>query len=304
MMLILKVEKKDLEPVGGITQFIKEVFLKRNWDVIFTLVLKINEQDFDTLIGNNKNLKEISQNIDLRFEINEAQNEMKKLLYKKGYKLISLSLPNQYEIINFESKMNYSLIDNSLLNILDFKKGSGLIPTIVQDQNNTVLMLAYSSKESLKNTVLTRKATYFSRSRNKLWIKGEESGNSQEVKRINYDCDNDSLLFKVEQTGYACHTGTYSCFFDKDFSLNVLYDLINNRIEDSSVEESYTKRLAEDNNLLLSKIKEECLEVINFTDRDNLIWEIADLTYFVLVLMATQKITLLEIINELGRRRK
>ncbi len=303
-MLILKVEKKDLEPVGGITQFIKEVFLKRNWDVIFTLVLKINEQDFNTLIGNNKNLKEISQNLDLRFEIKEAQNEMKKLLYKKGYKLISLSLPNRYEIINFESKMNYSLIDNSLLNILDFKKGSGLIPTIVQDQNNTVLMLAYSSKESLKNTILTRKATYFSRSRKKLWIKGEESGNSQEVKRINYDCDNDSLLFKVEQTGYACHTGTYSCFFDKDFSLNVLYDLINNRIEDSSAEESYTKRLAEDNNLLLSKIKEECLEVIDFTDRDNLIWEIADLTYFVLVLMATQKITLLEIINELGRRRK
>jgi len=303
-MLILKVEKKDLEPVGGITQFIKEVFLKRNWDVIFTLVLKINEQDFDTLIGNNQNLKEISKSIDLRFEIKEAQNEMKKLLYKKGYKPISLSLPNRYEIITFESKMNYSLIDNSLLNILDFKKGLGLIPTIVQDQNNTVLMLAYSSKESLKNTVLTRKATYFSRSRNKLWIKGEESGNSQEVKRINYDCDNDSLLFKVEQTGYACHTGTYSCFFDKDFSLNVLYDLINNRIEDSSVEESYTKRLSEDNNLLLSKIKEECLEVINFTDRNNLIWEIADLTYFVLVLMATQKINLLEIINELGRRRK
>ncbi len=303
-MLILKVEKKDLEPVGGITQFIKEVFLKRNWDVIFTLVLKINEQDFDTLIGNNKNLKEISQNIDLRFEIKEAQNEMKKQLYKKGYKPISLSLPNRYETFNFKSKMNYSLIDNSLLNLLDFEKGSGLIPTIVQDQNNTVLMLAYSSKESLKNTVLTRKATYFSRSRNKLWIKGEESGNSQAVKKIHYDCDNDSLLFKVQQTGYACHTGTYSCFFDKDFSLNVLYDLINNRIEDSSVEESYTKRLAEDNNLLLSKIKEECLEVINFTDRDNLIWEIADLTYFVLVLMATQKITLSEIINELGRRNK
>ncbi|NVM18677.1 MAG: bifunctional phosphoribosyl-AMP cyclohydrolase/phosphoribosyl-ATP diphosphatase HisIE [Candidatus Lokiarchaeota archaeon] len=200
--------------------------------------------------------------------------------------------------------MKYSLIDNRLLNILDFKKGLGLIPTIVQDQNNTVLMLAYSSEESLKNTILTRKATYFSRSRNKLWIKGEESGNSQEVKRIYYDCDNDSLLFKVEQIGYACHKGTYSCFLDKDFSLNVLYDIINNRIENSTVEESYTKRLAEDDNLLLSKIKEECLEVINFTDRDNLIWEIADLTYFILVLMATQKINLSEIINELRRRNK
>ncbi len=303
-MLILKVEEKDLEPVGGIIQFIKEVFLKRNWDMILTLVLKINERDFDTLITNNENLKEISRNLDLRFEIEEAQNEMKKLVYKKGYKTISLSLSNQYEIINFDSKMKYSLIDNSLLNILDFKKGLGLIPTIVQDQNNTVLMLAYSSEESLKNTISTRKATYFSRSRNKLWIKGEESGNSQEVKRIHYDCDNDSLLFKVEQTGYACHTGNYSCFLDKDFSLNILYNIINNRIENSTVEKSYTKRLAEDNDLLLSKIKEECLEVVNFTDRDNLIWEIADLTYFVLVLMATQKITLSEIIDELGRRNK
>lgn len=303
-MLILKVEEKDLEPVGGIIQFIKEVFLKRNWDMILTLVLKINERDFDTLITNNENLKEISRNLDLRFEIEEAQNEMKKLVYKKGYKTISLSLSNQYEIINFDSKMKYSLIDNSLLNILDFKKGLGLIPTIVQDQNNTVLMLAYSSEESLKNTISTQKATYFSRSRNKLWIKGEESGNSQEVKRIHYDCDNDSLLFKVEQTGYACHTGTYSCFLDKDFSLNILYNIINNRIENSTVEKSYTKRLAEDNDLLLSKIKEECLEVVNFTDRDNLIWEIADLTYFVLVLMATQKITLSEIIDELGRRNK
>jgi len=303
-MLILKVEEKDLEPVGGIIQFIKEVFLKRNWDMILTLALKINERDFDTLITNNENLKEISRNLDLRFEIEEAQNEMKKLVYKKGYKTISLSLSNQYEIINFDSKMKYSLIDNSLLNILDFKKGLGLIPTIVQDQNNTVLMLAYSSEESLKNTISTRKATYFSRSRNKLWIKGEESGNSQEVKRIHYDCDNDSLLFKVEQTGYACHTGTYSCFLDKDFSLNILYNIINNRIENSTVEKSYTKRLAEDNDLLLSKIKEECLEVVNFTDRDNLIWEIADLTYFVLVLMATQKITLSEIIDELGRRNK
>jgi phosphoribosyl-ATP pyrophosphohydrolase len=303
-MLILKVEEKDLEQAGGIIQFIKEVFLKRNWDMILTLVLKINERDFDTLITNNENLKEISRNLDLRFEIEEAQNEMKKLVYKKGYKTISLSLSNQYEIINFDSKMKYSLIDNSLLNILDFKKGLGLIPTIVQDQNNTVLMLAYSSEESLKNTISTRKATYFSRSRNKLWIKGKESGNSQEVKRIHYDCDNDSLLFKVEQTGYACHTGAYSCFLDKDFSLNILYNIINNRIENSTMEKSYTKRLAEDNDLLLSKIKEECLEVVNFTDRDNLIWEIADLTYFVLVLMATQKITLGEIINELWRRNK
>jgi phosphoribosyl-ATP pyrophosphohydrolase len=131
-----------------------------------------------------------------------------------------------------------------------------------------------------------------------------ESGNCQEVKKILFDCDKDSLVFKVEQTGYACHTGSYSCFSDREFSLNVLYDIINNRIENSEVSESYTKTLAENNKLLISKIKEESLEVINFTDRDNLVWEIADLTYFILVLMATKKITPRDIINELRRRNK
>ena len=302
-MLILKVEMKDMELVGGITQFIKEIFLKRNWDVFLTLVFKVNKQDFDKLNTDNNDLKEISQKLDLRFEIDDSQNEMKELLYKKGYKYITLSSPNSYEIIYFDSKMNYSLIDDSLLNILDFEKGVGLIPTIVQDQSNTVLMLAYSSKESLKQTITTRKATYFSRSRNKLWIKGEESGNYQEVKNILFDCDNDTLLFKVEQIGYACHKGTYSCFHDREFSLGVLYDIINNRIQNSTVSDSYTKKLAEDNELLLSKIKEESLEVINFTDRDNLIWEITDLTYFILVLMAKKGIKLQDILNELWNRR-
>ena len=302
-MLILKVEWKDMERVGGITQFIKEIFLKRNWDVFLTLVFKVNKQDFDKLNTDNNDLKEISQKLDLRFEIDDSQNEMKELLYKKGFKYITLSSPNSYEIIYFDSKMNYSLIDDSLLNILDFEKGVGLIPTIVQDHSKIVLMLAYSSKESLKQTITTRKATYFSRSRNRLWIKGEESGNYQEVKNILFDCDNDTLLFKVEQIGYACHKGTYSCFHDREFSLDILYDIINNRIQNSTVSDSYTKRLAEDNKLLLSKIKEESLEIINFTDRDNLIWEIADLTYFILVLMAKKGIKFQDILNELESRR-
>ncbi|MHA2287435.1 MAG: bifunctional phosphoribosyl-AMP cyclohydrolase/phosphoribosyl-ATP diphosphatase HisIE [Promethearchaeota archaeon] len=301
-MLILKVEMNDIENVGGIAQFIKEIFIKRNWDVFLTLVLKIKKQDFDLLDINN-NLEEISQNLDLRFEIDDSQDELKKLLYKKGYKTVTFALPNRNVIIDFDSKMNYSLIDDSLLDILDFDKGLGLIPTIVQDLNNTVLMLAYSSKESLNQTINTRKATYFSRSRNKLWIKGEESGNYQEVNKILFDCDKDSLLFKVEQTGYACHTGSYSCFSDKEFSLSFLYNIIIDRIRNSTASDSYTKRLAEDNKLLLSKIKEESLEVINFTDRDNLIWEIADLTYFILVLMAKNGIKFQEILNELKSRR-
>jgi phosphoribosyl-ATP pyrophosphohydrolase/phosphoribosyl-AMP cyclohydrolase len=265
-------------------------------------VLKVNKQDLDRLNSIN-NFKEISQNLDLRFEVDDNQNERKKLLYKRGYKVITQSTINSYEIIYFDSKKEFSLIDDILLNILDYEKGLGLIPTIVQDQSNTVLMLAYSSKESLKQTITTRQATYLSRSRNKLWIKGEESGNYQEVKSILFDCDNDTLLFRVEQIGYACHKGTYSCFHEKKKSLGVLYDIIVDRIQNSTASDSYTKRLAEDYNLLLSKIKEESLEVINFTDKGNLIWEIADLTYFILVLMVKKGIRLIDILNELERRR-
>lgn len=97
---------------------------------------------------------------------------------------------------------------------LDFAKSGGLIPAIVQDAaDGTVLMLAYMNEEALEKTLATKKATFFSRSRNALWTKGETSGNFQLVKEIWKDCDNDTLLLKVESTGPACHTGNRSCFY-------------------------------------------------------------------------------------------
>lgn len=97
---------------------------------------------------------------------------------------------------------------------LDFEKGNGLIPAIVQDvKTKEVLMLAYMSKESFDVTVRTKKATYYSRSRNEQWIKGETSGHYQYVKDIRIDCDHDTILLLVEQVGAACHTGNYSCFY-------------------------------------------------------------------------------------------
>ncbi len=97
---------------------------------------------------------------------------------------------------------------------IDFKKGNGLVPCIVQDvHTGQVLMLAYMNAESLQKTVETKRATYFSRSRNALWIKGETSGHFQHVKEILVDCDEDTILLKVEQEGAACHTGKYSCFY-------------------------------------------------------------------------------------------
>ncbi|WP_343382414.1 phosphoribosyl-AMP cyclohydrolase [Candidatus Bathycorpusculum sp.] len=103
-----------------------------------------------------------------------------------------------------------------LLKKLDFTKGNGLIPVITQDaKTKTVLMQAYANKEAVELTLKTKKATYWSRSRNEIWIKGETSGNTQKIISISTDCDCDSLLYLVEQTGPACHTGEYSCFYNQ-----------------------------------------------------------------------------------------
>lgn len=88
----------------------------------------------------------------------------------------------------------------------------GLVPAIIQEENGQVLMMAYMNEESIKKTIETGYTWFFSRSRQKLWNKGEESGNKQKVREISYDCDGDTLLVRVHQTGVACHTGTYTCF--------------------------------------------------------------------------------------------
>lgn len=104
----------------------------------------------------------------------------------------------------------------NLLKKLDFKKGNGLIPVVVQDaESSEVLMLAYANEEALKKTLSTGYAHYWSRSRKKLWMKGETSGHTQKIKQVMTDCDYDTLLYVVEQQGPACHTGKYTCFHNK-----------------------------------------------------------------------------------------
>jgi phosphoribosyl-AMP cyclohydrolase len=106
--------------------------------------------------------------------------------------------------------------DENLIAKLDWRKMGGLIPVVVQDaKTKEVLMLAYANKEALENTLKTGKATYWSRSRKELWVKGETSGHTQKIVRVNADCDYDTLLYVVEQTGPACHTGSYNCFFNE-----------------------------------------------------------------------------------------
>ena len=104
--------------------------------------------------------------------------------------------------------------NRELLEEIDFEKGQGLVPVVVQDEKSgNVLMVAYANREALERTISTGYAHYYSRSRQKIWKKGETSGNVQKVKRILLDCDSDTLLYVVEQKGVACHTGEYSCFF-------------------------------------------------------------------------------------------
>ncbi|MFH0888976.1 MAG: bifunctional phosphoribosyl-AMP cyclohydrolase/phosphoribosyl-ATP diphosphatase HisIE [Planctomycetota bacterium] len=189
-------------------------------------------------------------------------------------------------------------IKDAFIESLNWK--NDLLPTITQDYKGGILNLAYSNKTSIKKTFETGKMCYFSRSRNKLWMKGETSGNFQEFVRIRVDCDQDTLLATVKQQGVACHTGSYSCFGSKKFNLYELYEVIKDRIKNPSAK-SYTATLTDE--LLKEKILEEANEVVEAKTRDEIIWESADVLYFLTVLMAKNGVEIDDVLFELARRR-
>lgn len=188
----------------------------------------------------------------------------------------------------------------------------GLIPAIIQDsKTKQVLMLAYMNKESLKKTLETKETWFWSRSRQELWHKGATSGNIQRVKDIKLDCDQDTLLVFVEQTGVACHTGNYSCF-DEEKNINPsnqivadLEKLIRNR-DCERPEGSYTTYLLEKGlDKVLKKVGEEASEVIIAAKNPNteeLIYEASDLTYHLLVLLYIKGLTFNDVLKELTKR--
>ena len=190
----------------------------------------------------------------------------------------------------------------------------GLIPAIVQDHyTKEVLTLAYMNAESLAITIDEGYTCFWSRSRQELWRKGETSGNRQQVVSITADCDKDALVVEVVKAGPACHTGAESCFFNrmylsdelKQFSYEGLYDLIAGR-KTSPKEGSYTTYLFEKGmDKILKKVGEECTEVIiggSKGDKEETIYEIADLCYHVMVMMVQMGITVEDVTRELEKR--
>ena len=190
----------------------------------------------------------------------------------------------------------------------------GLIPAIVQDHyTKEVLTLAYMNRESLAITIDERRTCFWSRSRQELWRKGETSGNVQHVVSITADCDCDALVVEVVKTGPACHTGAESCFFNevylsdelRHFSYEGLYELIRGRKTDPK-EGSYTTYLFNKGmDKILKKVGEECTEVIIGAakqDKEETVYEIADLAYHVMVLMVQMGITVEDITRELEKR--
>lgn len=195
-------------------------------------------------------------------------------------------------------------LEDAFISVMDFEKQDGLIPTIVQDvDSKQVLMLAYSNPESLRKSFEGGLATYYSRSRKELWTKGMTSGNTQELVSAKFDCDQDTILFKVKQKGPACHLGRFSCFEDKEFCVNDLYKLLLDRKAELP-EGSFTTKLFKNEFFLKRKIMEEAFESVNFEQGDGLEWEASDLTYFMLTFMAMHGITPQDIISNLASRTK
>lgn len=196
---------------------------------------------------------------------------------------------------------------------IDFNKMDGLVPAIIQDASTkNVLMLGFMNEEAYQKTLELKKVTFFSRTKQRLWTKGEESGNFLDVVDIKLDCDNDTLLIMVHPQGPTCHTGTDTCWGEKNEAnpllfLSELQDFIETRYKEMP-EGSYTTSLFKDGiNRMAQKVGEEALEAVieacNGTN-ERLIYEGSDLFYHLIVLLTSKGLRIEDLANELQQRHK
>ncbi|MDR0832743.1 MAG: bifunctional phosphoribosyl-AMP cyclohydrolase/phosphoribosyl-ATP diphosphatase HisIE [Candidatus Symbiothrix sp.] len=195
---------------------------------------------------------------------------------------------------------------------LDFNKMGGLIPAIIQDNNTSkVLMLGFMNAEAFAKTQETGKVTFFSRTKNRLWTKGEESGNFLNVVSIAEDCDQDTLLIKVNPVGPVCHTGADTCFNEKNSEdilfLRYLQDFIDRRYQEMP-EDSYTTSLFNSGvGRMAQKVGEEAVETVieaMACNDERLLYEASDLIYHLIVLLTSKGYRLEDLANELKKRHK
>ena len=259
----------------------------------------------------------------LAFNCNFTFNDMVEFgKQDKVYGISDNSFSGDFDFLNFKSQLKEegvnTIVFESVMSFDQFKKNSdGMIPVVVQDyKTDKVLMVAYMNEEAFNLTIKTGKMTYFSRSRNEIWVKGVTSGHFQYVKELSMDCDLDTMLAKVYQVGVPCHTGADTCFFntlvkkeyDESNPMRVFEDVYNVILDrkKNPKEGSYTNYLFDKGiDKILKKVGEEATEIViaaKNPDPQEVKYEISDFLYHVMVLMAEKGVSWKEITKELSRR--
>ena len=298
-----------------------------NVDFIFKNQNKMQELFHELLVLNEDVIDAVESMTDVPYVVRMKEydyDEILSVLKRKKVRGISGSFINspQFDIMNMKSKLSAAGIkmDNfeAALKWKDLKKNSdGFVPVVVQDyRTDEVLMLAYMNEEAFNTTINLGKMTYWSRSRNELWIKGMTSGHFQYVKSLTADCDYDTILAKVSQIGVACHTGNSTCFFNeivkKEYMeknpqkvLEDVYSIIVDR-KANPKEGSYTNYLFDKGiDKILKKCGEECTEIVIAAKNPNpeeIKYEISDFLYHMMVLMVEKGVTWEEVMQELSQR--
>ena len=259
----------------------------------------------------------------LAFNCNFTFNDMVEFgKQDKVYGISDNSFAGDIDFLNFKAQLKEegvnTIVFESAMSFDQFKKNSdGMIPVVVQDyKTDKVLMVAYMNEEAFNLTIKTGKMTYFSRSRNEIWVKGVTSGHFQYVKELSMDCDLDTMLAKVYQVGVPCHTGADTCFFntlvkkeyDESNPMRVFEDVYNVILDrkKNPKEGSYTNYLFDKGiDKILKKVGEEATEIViaaKNPDPQEVKYEISDFLYHVMVLMAEKGVSWKEITKELSRR--
>lgn len=259
----------------------------------------------------------------LAFNCNFTFNDMVEFgKQDKVYGISDNSFAGDFDFLNFKAQLKEegvnTIVFESAMSFDQFKKNSdGMIPVVVQDyKTDKVLMVAYMNEDAFNLTIKTGKMTYFSRSRNEIWVKGVTSGHFQYVKELSMDCDLDTMLAKVYQVGVPCHTGADTCFFntlvkkeyDESNPMRVFEDVYNVILDrkKNPKEGSYTNYLFDKGiDKILKKVGEEATEIViaaKNPDPQEVKYEISDFLYHVMVLMAEKGVSWKEITKELSRR--